>query len=62
MALKLLVGIYQIEILHSHVTPSRGGGVTCVSKIRGCAIQMVKVLPINPEKFLKSIPINLENF
>ena len=40
----------------------RGGGVTLVSKIRGCAIQIVKVPLINPEKFLKSIPINPENF
>ena len=44
------------------MTEARGGGVTCVFKIRGCAIQIAKVPPINPEKFLKSIPINLENF
>ena len=40
----------------------RAGGLTWVSKTRGCAIQIVKVPPINPEKFLKSIPIYLENF
>ena len=41
---------------------SRGGGVTLLSKIRGYAIQMVKVPPINPEKFFKNIPIDPEKF
>ena len=40
-------------------SPGGGGNLT---KMRGCAIQIVKVPPINPEKFLKGIPINLDNF
>ena len=39
------------------------GEVTRVSKIQGCVIQIVKIPPINPDKFLKSISfINPENF
>ena len=37
-------------------------GVNQVSKIRGCAIRIAKVPPIKLEKFPKSITINPESF